>query len=315
MLILGGHQNRVHALAFAPQGRMLASVDGRGQRVRLWDLDRGEVAAHIDSARRVRSLAFAPGDHFALVFADTLGNVHLWDLDADRERRFDAVTPCSGGRAVELSFSPDGSLLAAIGVHEAARDARVFWLPLGSVAVWPRDQFLQGAMPNPYFLNCRTALTCLALAPDNRTVAAGSLDRNVYLWDLESETPRAVLVHGSKVHHLAYDPEGRTLAAADVSGLVKVWDAESGKKRNTLKGQGKLVHGICYSPDGRTLATASGAGDSDGRVCFWDVETARPQRAFDWGIGAVHCVAFAPDGMRAAAGGERDIVVWDLDWN
>jgi len=308
MLILSGHHTRVHTLAFAPDGQTLASVAARSRRIRVWDLVRGELEAHAEHSRRVSSLAFAPGRRRVLAFADTVGDVRLWDLDTNRERHLGAVAP-TPGQAVELAFSPDGASLAATGVHESARDAAVYWLARSGVAVWSWDPAREGAVLDPLFLSCRSFLTSLAFAPDCRTVAAGSLDRNVYLWEVGREDPRAVLVHGGKVHHLAYDPSGHALAAAAVGGLVKVWDAATGQKQHTLKGQAKFVHALCYAPDGRTLATAAG----DGRVRFWDADTGKPLRAFDWGVGPVHSVAFAPDGMRAAAGGACDIIVWDID--
>jgi len=69
------------------------------------------------------------------------------------------------------------------------------------------------------------------------------------------------------------------------------------------------LHALSFSPDGHSLASAG----LDGKVRFWDVNTGWQRDGFDWGIGEVHSVAFASDGMRAAAGGENAIVLWDID--
>src|SRR5262249_4413685 len=274
-----------------------ASVAGHANVIWLWDLAHGRPSTRAEHARRVVALAFAP-DGDTLACADSLGNVTLWDLASRKERTLGGVTqapslPC------RLPYSPAGRLLAARGVpSDWVSRTPPYWR--GGVTLWEKwDSSI------PRLLSCGDFVHALAFSPDSRFVIAASRDRHVWLWDLEQSEGNARLNHGRKTHLVAYAPNGHTIASASVDGLVKAWDAQSRRMKTTLKGQSKFLHAIAYSPDGRTLATASG----DGRVRFWDVDSGRSLRAFDWGVGAVHSVAFAPDGMRAAAGGERDIII------
>jgi WD40 repeat protein len=303
MLILSGHRGRVHTLAFSPDGVRLASVAGHDSRVWLWDLATARTLAHAPHERRVVSLAFAPGERKTLAFADSSGTVRLWDPDSGKLRSAGRVYPAPS-QAVKVAFSPSGDLLAATGAQETHRD-RYWWQQHYGLTVWEWESDSGGEI----LARPLRPLTSLAFSPDGSMVAAGSLDRTVYLWDVEKRRQRGNLNHGRKVHFLTYSPDGRTLASATPDGLVKVWDAETGRGRTTLKGHVDHLHAMAYSPDGCTLVTAAG----DGNVRFWDVDTGRPRHAFDWGVGAVHSVAFSPDGMRAAAGGDQDIVVWDID--
>ena len=68
----------------------------------------------------------------------------------------------------------------------------------------------------------------LAFSPDERTLASGSFDGSVKLWDVER---RALLWSGwhSKVTSwLAFSPDGALLASGAHDGTVRLWDAKLG---------------------------------------------------------------------------------------
>jgi len=143
-------------------------------------------------------------------------------------------------------------------------------------------------------------VNAVTFTPDGRTLAAGSSDDSVWVWDLATGSVRAHLPHTQPVTSLAWDGPAR-LAAADADGTVSVWSLPS-----PVLMAGAAVNSVAYSPDGRMLAVASQ------RLQLWDPVTRRPlvTSAVPGGT-FVNSVAFSPLGTTLAAGyGDGMVQLW-----
>lgn len=64
----------------------------------------------------------------------------------------------------------------------------------------------------------------LAFSPDGKTLAGGSDDRAIYVWDIETESLRDILRgHTCAVTSLAFSPDGTTLASGSADGTGFLW--------------------------------------------------------------------------------------------
>ncbi|GAB1824475.1 hypothetical protein HerbRD11066_76390 [Herbidospora sp. RD11066] len=116
---LGGHAGDVRAVAFSPDGRLLAT-GGADRVIRLWDPVKAAPAgpALLGHTGDVLSVAFSP-DGSVLASGDASGVIRFWDVASGRPLgTYHGRAPADGAPAFAasaLAFSPDGGTLVGGG--------------------------------------------------------------------------------------------------------------------------------------------------------------------------------------------------------
>src|SRR5258707_939496 len=92
------------------------------------------------------------------------------------------------------------------------------------------------------------AVAALAFSPDGRTLATGSWDGFIKLWELERGALLWTSRHTDIIHCLAFSPDGGTLASGGNNATVRLWDSSSGTHLQTLTGDSGPVYSVAWSP-------------------------------------------------------------------
>jgi len=152
------------------------------------------------------------------------------------------------------------------------------------------------------------AVRSVAFSSDGKTLASGSLDNTVKLWNVANGTELYTLRgHAGGILAVAFSPDNMMLASASSDNTIKLWDITSRVEIRTLKGHTGAVHFVKFTPDGQTLVSAS-----LGEAKFWDVGTRRELRTLTRRSDEFSCVALSGDGRTLASGGNTGIIeLWD----
>ncbi len=167
-----------------------------------------------------------------------------------------------------------------------------------------------GGIP-PLVLDVGSATYSVAYSPDGRTLASGSSDNNITLWDRASHQHLGdpLTGHSDTVTTIAFSPDGKTLASGSKDYSVILWDLAAHKASGEpLEGHTDSVLSVAFSSDGKTLVSSS----IDKTIIVWDLATRKIITKAN--TGQVESLAFSPDGELLASGDDdSNITLWD--WN
>jgi WD40 repeat protein len=311
-----GHLGSVGGVAFAPDGKTLATASGAGlggdHPVILWETATGKELGRLQhpAGRQPSVLAFSP-DGKTLAVLTNSGAIDFWDRST-RKLREGGI---SGRPAGAFVYAAGGEAIATVAgsvdlTERTGRpvpgtvDAKWWDVATGKELHHVRGEGFRG-------------VSSFELSADGRTlIVRSSKDQKFHLWDIPTAKERAAFDPPRGSLYFAFSPDARILAWRDgTEATVHVLETAVGKEELAQLRIARQVQPsreamqtmrMLFAPDGQTFAAAW-----DRTIGLWDATTGQELGRFQADQGPIAALAFSSDGQLLASGGsDSTALVW-----
>jgi WD40 repeat protein len=187
--------------------------------------------------------------------------IRVWNVATGK-----SLSNIAAGAVYGMAFSPDGKTLAS---GSWLNDSKPFYK---KVELWNIDTGQKNAtLTDPTAYSGRfdylKSVYILAFSPDGKTLAAGSRDGLLTVWQVSTGSLLNEYQSTQPIESLAFSPDGKLLATGSSNGLISLWDASTFQVVGSIQKHTSAVTNLAFSSDGMRLVSAS----SDLTVRVWGI--------------------------------------------
>lgn len=306
------HSSVVCCVRFSHDGRFLAT--GCNHTAQIYDAETGDLQARLrdpsaDESKDlyIRSVCFSPDGRYLATGAED-NKVRIWDIE---KRELAKVLQGHSQEIYSLAFSHNGKFLVSGG---GDCFVKVWDSQTGEVA----REFKMG-----------DGVTSVDVSADDQLIAAGSLDRKIMVWRVDTGELVDSLGgppdgHQDSVYSVSFMTSGRELISGSLDHTVKVWElrpdgsttsrdatsdtaSDTSRVKMTIQGPANYVLSVTVSPDSKYILS----GSKDQCLHVWDAATGTVQLMVKAHTNSVISISPSPRGNLIASGGGDSLAkVW-----
>jgi periodic tryptophan protein 2 len=229
-----GHLYGLNCLDISSDGQYVAT-GGDDSKVKLWNASSGFCfVTFTEHLAPITGVKFAgKGAGKAIISSSLDGTIRAHDLL--RYKNFRTLTAPTPVQFTSLSVDNAGEIVCAGSLEPF------------NVYVWS----LQTGRLLDILAGHEGPIACMEFSVGTSTLATGSWDGTLKLWDIYQNKCVETFEHGCDVLALAFRPDGKEVCTCATNGNIYFWDVDSGEQLGFIEGK-RDISGGRFTTDART---------------------------------------------------------------